>query len=795
MKRYLFLCCLIWSFSSLGQMITSPAPLTIEANATNIDAGDFVVNWPNNTDQILISLNLEYQSGATLSFPTTTGITRNYGYNSWLNVSSIVFYGTRDYVNAALAAMTISMGSVKTAVKINIQAATNDATLYYNPTNNHYYKFVSGAVTYTAAKSGASAQATFRGKTPYLATITSQSENDFINSKVSQTNVWIALSDAVTEGYWILDAGPEANTNVWRTTVAGVTNTTYTSYAATGTTTSGQYTNWCANEPNNSDGSRNGEDAAVAKSGGATCWNDLADGNSGSIGGYLVEYSADFPAGSDYTGVYNSYAVHNNDLAYSLSSTTTLSSTAISNLPNAFGGLQINAGNIYTPSINTNYQSNKIVFNGTGKMVLTNSTTKWTAGTSSTDETFIHSPSTNSNPTYWSVSSTWLNDTFYENAPFPNTINPYHLTPWINSPQAWSAGANDGNQYIILNYDVPTYITGIVVQGRRDMVQYVTAANVDVSLDGITWRNVLTNASINSNNTEGVTVLFPTVEYAKYVKLMPTTIFGHTSLRFGLLIKSNELVKEGQVLRLDATNPISYKGTGTAWNDLSGNGNHGTLLNSPTYYPNDRGYFAFNGSTQSVSGPAITTTSGNNSRTVMVWYKSSANANTHLLDKGAVNSDDAGEQLVVVYTGGAGSSGMSYPPTNNGGIALALWGNDVFCPIASATVFDGKWHFIAYTYDNSNHSVRICFDGNFPSTGYYWNINSWSTKTAQPFVLARNINTTNNPYLVGQTRQAFWGLGGTYANASIPFVQIYNRALSEAEILVNYNATKSTYGK
>mgnify|MGYP006178246365 CR=1 FL=1 len=87
--------------------------------------------------------------------------------------------------------MTLSIGSTKTAVKINIEISQYDASYVYNPVNKHFYKFVSGGVSYTAAKSGASGQASFKGKTPYLATITSQSENDFINNNYFYLSVCV----------------------------------------------------------------------------------------------------------------------------------------------------------------------------------------------------------------------------------------------------------------------------------------------------------------------------------------------------------------------------------------------------------------------------------------------------------------------------------------------------------------------------------------------------------------------------------------------------------------------------
>jgi hypothetical protein len=792
MKQGLFLFLIICSHVTWGQSISAPAPLSIEANASNVDAGDFVITWPSAPASILVSVSLEYHSGATLSFPTSTGLTLNTGYSSWNSITSVVFYGSLTNINTALAAMTISMGAVKTAVKINIEISSYDASYVYNPNNKHFYKYVSSAtITYANAKTGASGNS-FKGKTGYLVTITSQSEQDFINNNISGSNIWIAITDeaTTTDGTWKLDGGPELGTII------------KTQNGPTTGNIDGQYNNWCTGEPN---GANHSEDYAVAKWNGGTCWNDLSNTNTSGISGYIVEISADFPAGSDYTGVYATYAVHNNDMAFSLASTTNtnLSSSTISNLPNLFGGLQMNSTNTLTLTSGKTLNTNKVVFNGTGKMVLTDNTSKWTPGAADLTNTFVHSPSTNSTPSYWSVTSSWNNssgstgvgDPFYENAPYPGSGLALHQTPYLNSPQGWSAQVNNTSQYLTLNYPVPVYMTGIVTQGRAyNGGQWVKKAHVDVSLDGSTWTNVLSNVALNTNSTDAITTLFPSVVYAKYVRVNPTDYNNHITMRMGVIIKSSPTIADGLVLHLDAANLTSYKGTGTTWTDISGSGNHSTLTNGPTYNIPNKGYLTFDGVDDYANGVALPSTSGNNSRTVMVWYKSTANKNTILLDKGAI-TDDKAEQLVLVYTNGAGVGAGSYPPTNNGGIGVCFWGNDLIYPVAATTLFDGNWHFIAYTYDNSNTAVRICFDGNFATSVYQWNTSAWSTNSTKPFVLPRIQNTTNNPYLIGQSRAAYWGYGGTYSNVNIPLVQIYNRALTESEILINYNATRSRYGR
>lgn len=249
---------------------------------------------------------------------------------------------------------------------------------------------------------------------------------------------------------------------------------------------------------------------------------------------------------------------------------------------------------------------------------------------------------------------------------------------------------------------------------------------------------------------------------------------------------------DGLVLNLDAGNIISYNGTGSIWNDISGNANSATLTNGPVFNSSNGGQIIFDGLNDFANGVAIPSTSGNNSRTVILWYKSTANKNTVLIDKGGI-TDDVAEQLFLVNTNGAGIASGSYPPTNTGGIALCFWGNDFIYPISASTLFDGNWHFIAYTYNKSNRSVNICFDGTFASTVYRWNLNAWTTLNSKPFLSPRVLNTTNNPYLIGQSRAAYWGYGGTFSNVSIPNVQIYNRALTESEILNIYNTSRSKY--
>ena len=61
------------------------------------------------------------------------------------------------------------------------------------------------------------------------------------------------------------------------------------------------------------------------------------------------------------------------------------------------------------------------------------------------------------------------------------------------------------------------------------------------------------------------------------------------------LAHSPSIVTNGLKVCFDAANPKSYPGSGTTWYDLSGNDNHGTLLNEPSFSSDKGGCFTLDG--------------------------------------------------------------------------------------------------------------------------------------------------------------------------------------------------------
>ncbi len=124
--------------------------------------------------------------------------------------------------------------------------------------NDNWYELiiVPGGMAWTAAFVAATSS-TFMGSSGYLATITSQGEQDFLNSlNPGNVNAWLGGTDLNTEGTW-----------EW----------------ATGEAFS--YTNWAPGEPNDFGGN---EDYVFGWWVGDQ-WNDVGNGYQAS---YVVEYDA-----------------------------------------------------------------------------------------------------------------------------------------------------------------------------------------------------------------------------------------------------------------------------------------------------------------------------------------------------------------------------------------------------------------------------------------------------------------------------------------------------------------------
>jgi len=288
----IFLLSLI-SFLGFGQSISAPASKSFLQSTTTQDASGFVLSGFSATSTLLTSISLvNPPSGTTFSLGTITGLTAASGFTLSGNKTRLVVTGTMASINTALISLKINTGSVNGNVVLSVAATVNPTGYYYNGINGHFYKPVSTGAYYTAARA-ASLLTTFKGQTGYLVTITSADEDAFIYANVPQSSIWFALTDEITEGIWIIDAGPEKGTII------------KTQNGQTAGNIAGQYNNWAGGEPNDS----GNEDYAVTKWGG-TQWNDLPNAANAP---YVIEYGTwSNPDDATFTEFYTNSVSHSN---------------------------------------------------------------------------------------------------------------------------------------------------------------------------------------------------------------------------------------------------------------------------------------------------------------------------------------------------------------------------------------------------------------------------------------------------------------------------------------------------
>jgi len=229
------------------------------------------------------------------------------------------------------------------------------------------------------------------------------------------------------------------------------------------------------------------------------------------------------------------------------------------------------------------------------------------------------------------------------------------------------------------------------------------------------------------------------------------------------------ILTNGLVLNVDAGFTPSYPTTGTTWYDMSDQGNNGTLTNGPTFSSANNGSIVFDGADDyvdcgnpSVLRPSVFTS--------ITWI---------------YNTDSDGRQQGVF---------CSYSELMVAGFFYQIWnsphkvryvlgantggGAGLYTDITGSTTINlNTWYQIAVTYDGT--AMKSYVNGSLdintnPSNGL-------------------GYDAANNKVIIGGTYTKPSGVVSRFkGNISNSFM--YNRALSAAEILQNYNAQKSRYG-
>ena len=217
---------------------------------------------------------------------------------------------------------------------------------------------------------------------------------------------------------------------------------------------------------------------------------------------------------------------------------------------------------------------------------------------------------------------------------------------------------------------------------------------------------------------------------------------------------SPRIITDGLALCLDAGNTKSYPGSGTAWTDLSGNVRNGTLTNGPTYSSDNGGSIVFDGTDDFVQcSGSLTVTAA----TFVAWIRRN----------GTQGSYDS-----ILISRGSNVTGMMFQSSDQ---LAYVWNNVVntYTWQSGLTVPDLTWCMVAVSVTSTAATAYLC-----QSSGITSAINTVSHTSA---IL--------NDIKIGQD-----DFGGRFFTGNIAMAQLYNRALSAAEIQQNFNAHRGRFG-
>jgi hypothetical protein len=234
------------------------------------------------------------------------------------------------------------------------------------------------------------------------------------------------------------------------------------------------------------------------------------------------------------------------------------------------------------------------------------------------------------------------------------------------------------------------------------------------------------------------------------------------------LSHSPKIVTNGLVLCLDAANNKSYSGTGTGWADLSGNNSISEFVGGPTFSNINSGTIYFDGGT---SYCAIAPSNN------FAWTPSSIGLNNMTIDLWLKSSDSTGYIL-------------SKPWNGNGEYNYYLYYNGFFINTGNqsnafnfSTVTTGNWINLVILVSTTQWGAYINGVQNVALTNHGITNNTPTNGNAQ---LQLTLMTLY-PYGGG-------GNPGFSVQGNVGCLKIYNKVLSAAEVLQNYNATKSRFG-
>lgn len=230
---------------------------------------------------------------------------------------------------------------------------------------------------------------------------------------------------------------------------------------------------------------------------------------------------------------------------------------------------------------------------------------------------------------------------------------------------------------------------------------------------------------------------------------------------------SPQIVTNGLVLCLDAANPKSYVSGSTNWNNLTNTAPlSGSLINGPTYSSANLGSIVFDGTNDEV---LITNNTlariGTGDFTVTAWVNNDITTEEDFIGTGGITNGDI---LLMIFRDAGGG---------NGGFRGHVWSSTGNSNVIDSprSIGTGNWNML---------TQKVAWGGNI-------DLFENGILTASQLLVGNAPTSTRTQLIVGCRST---GAGSSHFQGKISGIQIYNRALSAAEIQQNYNALRGRYG-
>ena len=216
------------------------------------------------------------------------------------------------------------------------------------------------------------------------------------------------------------------------------------------------------------------------------------------------------------------------------------------------------------------------------------------------------------------------------------------------------------------------------------------------------------------------------------------------------------IVTDGLVFLVDAASARSYPGSGNTWYDLSGNNYDLTLTNGPIW--NSAGYFDNDIDSYFTGAGGSNVPTGNDPYTMVVWARqnTSWNGGAGLISIGGFLTTNQSNALRTLTS-------------SVGTFHHYWWGNDMSLSSNTGSLAVGEWFQVAASFDGTTR--RIWVNG-----------------------VSRSSDTPTGHNVTSTTIQVSKTYGSEYQVGDMAIACIYNRGLTSAEMLQNFNAQKSRFG-